>query len=73
MGRENGIVWLDDGSGDPWCWVNSKLKLRLLAVVGGETFEEEGSETRTSSTTKRVEDQETLKRVAVVLTQKISP
>jgi hypothetical protein len=67
VGREDGVVWLDDGGGDSWCWINSELKLRLLAVVGRETLEEERTETRTSSTTKGVEDQETLKRVAVVL------
>jgi hypothetical protein len=67
VGGENGVVWLDDGSGDSWCWVDGELQLRLLAIVGGKTLEEEGTETRSSSTTEGVEDQETLKRVAVVL------
>ena len=41
MGREYGIVRLDDRSRDKRRWVDGKFELALLAVVGGEAFEEE--------------------------------
>ena len=66
VGRENGVVWLDNSSADTWGWVDSELELALLAVVLGDTLLKESTETRTSSTTKRVEDQETLEGGAVV-------
>jgi hypothetical protein len=47
-------------------WVDSKLKLGLLAIVDGKTLHEEGSETGTGSTTEGVEDQETLETSALV-------
>lgn len=44
-----------------------KFELRFLAIVGRKTLKEERTESRTSSTTERVEDQETLQRAAIVL------
>lgn len=67
MGGENGVIRLNNSGGNPRSWVDSKFELRLLAVVGGEALKEERTEPRTSSTTERVEDQETLKGRAVVL------
>lgn len=67
VGGENCVVRLNNSGGNPRSWVDSKLKLRLLAIVGGEALEEERTETRTSSTTEGVENQETLKGRAVVL------
>ena len=66
VGRENSVVWLNNSSADTWGWVDSELELALLAVVLGDTLLKESTETRTSSTTKRVEDQETLEGGAVV-------
>ena len=43
MGGENGVVGLDDGSGDAWGGVDGEFELGFLAVVCGETFEEEGA------------------------------
>lgn len=57
---ENGVIGLDDSCRDSWSGVHGEFELGFLAIVGGETFEQEGAETRTSSTAKRVEDQETL-------------
>ena len=66
VGREDGVVGLDDGRGDARSRVNGEFKLALLAVVGGEALEEESTETGTCSTTERVEDEETLERRAVI-------
>jgi hypothetical protein len=61
VGREDGVVGLNDGGGEARRGVNSELQLALLAVVGRETLEKESTETGTSTTTKGVEDQEALK------------
>ena len=66
VGGEDGVVRLDDGSGDTGSRVDGELELALLAVLGRETLETESTETGTSTTTKGVEDQETLQGVAVV-------
>lgn len=68
VGGEDGVVRLNNRSGDTRRRVHSKLKLALLAVVCGETFEEQSAKPRSSTTTKRMEDQEALKRGAVVCT-----
>ena len=66
MSRENGVVGLDDGGGNAGSRVHGEFQLALLAVVGGETLKEEGTETRTCTATERVEDKETLERGAVI-------
>jgi len=66
VGRENSVVWLDDGGGNARSRVHGEFELALLAVVGREALKEESTESRTSTTTERVEDEETLERRAVV-------
>ena len=66
VGGEDGVVGLDNRGGDLRSRVDTELELALLAVVGGETLKEEGTETRTCTTTERVEDKETLERGAVI-------
>jgi hypothetical protein len=66
VGGQDGVVWLNDSSGDLRCGVDSKLKLGFLAVVDGETFHEERSETRSGTTTEGVEDEESLQTCALV-------
>jgi len=66
VGGENRVVWLDDRGGDLRSWVDTELQLALLAVVDRQTLHEERTETGTSTTTERVEDQETLETRAVV-------
>jgi hypothetical protein len=63
---KNGVVRLDNGCSGLRSRVNTELKLDLLAKVDGQTFHKEGTETRTSSTTERVENKETLKTRAVI-------
>lgn len=67
VGGKNCVVRLNNSGRNPRSWVDSKFELGLLAVVGGEALEKKRTESRTSSTTERVEDQETLKGRAVVL------
>lgn len=66
VGGENGVVGLDDGSRDTGRWVDGELELALLGVVSSKTFEKKGTETGSSTTAERVEDQETLEGGAVV-------
>jgi hypothetical protein len=44
VGGQNGVVWLNDGSGDLRRWVDGEAELGLLSVIDGESLEEEGSE-----------------------------
>lgn len=66
VGGKNGVVWLDNGSGGLRSWIDTELQLNLLAKVDGQTLHEEGTETRSSSTTEGVEDEETLETRAVI-------
>lgn len=66
VGGENGVVWLNNRCGDLGRWVDAELELALLAVVDGQTLHEQGTETRASTATEGVEDEETLETRAVV-------
>jgi hypothetical protein len=66
VGGQYGVVWLNNGYGDLWCWVDGKLQFGLLAVVDGETLHEEGSETRSGTTTEGVEEKESLETSALI-------
>jgi hypothetical protein len=66
VSREDSVVWLDDGGGNARSGIHGELELALLAVVGREALKEERTETRTCTTTERVEDQETLEGRAVI-------
>jgi hypothetical protein len=66
VGGENGVVGLNNGGCGLRSWVNAELQLDLLAKVDRETLHEKGTESRTSSTTERVEHEETLETRAVV-------
>jgi hypothetical protein len=69
VGGENRIVGLDNGGGDARSGIHGKFELALLAVVGRKTLEEKSSKTRPGTTTKRVEDEETLEGGAIVCPQ----
>lgn len=66
VGREDSVVGLNNGGGNARSRVDGELKLALLAVVGGKALKEESTETGTCTSTKGVEDKETLERRAVV-------
>merc|ERR1712072_907849 len=66
VGGEHGVVGLDDGGGDLGGWVGAESELGLLAVVDGETLEEQGAETGAGATADGVEDHEALETGALV-------
>merc|ERR1712024_40829 len=66
VGRQDRVVRLHHGSGHLRCGVNRELELGLLAVVDRQPLHEEGGESRSSSTTEAVEDEESLKTGTLV-------
>jgi len=63
---EHGVVGLNDGGGDLGGGVHSEAELGLLAVVNGESLEEERAETGAGTTTDGVEDEEALETSALI-------
>jgi len=63
---EDGVVWLNNGGGDLWGWVDGETKLGLLSVVDGKSLEEEGTKTGSGTTTDGVEDEESLETSALI-------
>ena len=66
VGGEHGVVWLNNGGGDLWGWVDGETELGLLTVVDGKSLEEERSESRSGTSTDGVEDEETLETSALI-------
>ena len=66
VGRQDVVVWLDDGSGNLWGRGDSERKLGFAAVVNRETLEKKGSKARASSTASCMEDHEALETSTVI-------
>ena len=66
MGGQDSVVWLNNGVAELGSGVNTELELGLLSVIGRKSLEQESTETGTSSTTERVEDEEALETSAVI-------
>ena len=66
VGRQDGVVGLNDGGRDLGSRVDGELQLRLLAVVDRQTLHEQGGESRASATTEGVEEKESLETSALV-------
>lgn len=66
VGGQDGVVGLNNRGGVLGRGINAELQLGLLAVVDRQTLHEESAEARTSATTERVENEETLETGAVV-------
>lgn len=66
VGGQDGVVRLNNGCGRLGSGVDTELQLALLAIVDGQALHEQSTETRTSTTTKGVEDQETLETSAAI-------
>ena len=66
MGGEHGVVWLNNGGGNLWGWVDGEAELGFLTVVDGESLEKKGSKSRSSSTTDGLENEETLETSALI-------
>jgi hypothetical protein len=56
VGGENSVVGLDNGSRDTGGRVDGEFELALLGVVSSKTFEQESTETGSSTTAERMED-----------------
>ena len=63
---EDGVVWLNNGGGDLWGWVNGETELGFLTVIDGKSLEEKGTESRSGTSTNGVEDEETLETCALI-------
>ena len=63
---QHGVVWLNNGGGDLWGWVDGETELGFLTVVDGESLKEERSETGSGTSTDGVEDEETLETSALI-------
>lgn len=66
VGWEHWVVWFNDGGWNLGWWVDGESELGFLTVVDWESFEEERSETWSSTTTDWVEDEETLESCALI-------
>ena len=66
VSREDGVVWFNDSSGDLRGWVDGETEFGFLAVVHGESLEEERGESGTSTTTDGVGDDEALETSAAI-------
>ena len=66
MSGQDSIVWLDHSRGNQGGRVDGKLQLAFLSVVGRKTLQQESTEARPRSSAKGVEDEEALKRGAVI-------
>ncbi len=66
MGGQDRVVWLNHCCRHLGSRVDGKLQLGLLSIVNRETFHEQGGEPRTSTTTKAVENEESLESSALV-------
>ena len=66
VGREDGVVGLNNGGGNLRGRIDGESELGLLTVIDGESLEEEGAETGSGTTTDGVEDEETLETSALI-------
>ena len=66
VGGEDRVVWLDNSGGDLRRGVDGETELGFLAVVNGESLEEERSETGAGTTTDGLEDEEALETSALI-------
>jgi len=63
---KDGVVWFNNSSGDLWGWVDGETELGFFTVIDRESFEEEGSESRSGTTTDGVEYEETLETSTLI-------
>ena len=66
VGGKNGVVRLNNGGGDLGGRVDGETELGLLAVIDGESFQQEGAESGSGTTSDGVEDHESLETGTVI-------
>ena len=64
MDREGSVVWLNNGIGDLWGWHDGESDHHSVWVFFSDLGDEEGSHTRSSTTSEGVGNLETLKAIA---------
>jgi len=64
MGSEDRIVWLNNRSSNLGRGIHGELQFGFLGVVDGQTFEKQSTESRSSTSTERVENENTLETIA---------
>ena len=63
---EDGVVWLNNGGGNLWGWIDGESELGFFTVIDGKSLEEERSKTGSGTTTDGVENEETLETSALI-------
>jgi hypothetical protein len=63
---QHGVIWLNNGGGDLWGWIDGETKLGFLTIIDGESLEEERSKSRSGTSSNGVEDEETLETSALI-------
>jgi len=66
VGGQDGVVGFNDSGGDLGGGIDGETELGLLAVIDGESFQKEGTETRSGTTSDSIEDHESLETSAIV-------
>ena len=66
VGGQDGVVGLNNSGGDLRSGIDGKLQLGLLPVVHGKSLHEKGRKSRSSSSSKGVEEQKSLKTSTLV-------
>jgi hypothetical protein len=66
VGGQDRVVRLDDRGGHLGSGVDGELELALLSVIRAQPLQQQTSETRTGTTSERVEDEESLETGTVV-------
>ena len=66
VGREDGVVGLNDGSRNLGRRVDAEVQLRLLGIIDRQALQKERAETRSSSSSNGVEDHESLQTLALI-------
>jgi len=56
VGGQDGVVGFNDSGGDLGGGIDGETELGLLAVIDGESFQKEGTETRSGTTSDGVEE-----------------
>lgn len=66
VGWKDWVVWFNDSGWNLWGWINGETEFWFLSIIDWESFQKEGSQTWTCSTSDGVEHQETLKTGTVI-------
>ena len=66
VSSQDGVVGLHNCSGNSRSWVNCKFQLGCLSIINRKPLHEKRGKSRSSSATKRVEDQESLESSTLV-------